>query len=72
MVAASIVVQDRDSNLYTIPDEYKDFIMTNMGFAPILFSLGKRCDLVKETFKKDGPYGKILQYLKFSFNKHWW
>ena len=57
MVAAGIILQDRDSNLYTVPEEYKETIMSYMGFAPILFTLGKRSDKVKESFKKDGPYG---------------
>jgi hypothetical protein len=57
MVAAGIILQDRDSNLYTVPEDYKQTIMSNMGFAPILFTLGKRSDKVKECFKKDGPYG---------------
>lgn len=61
MVAADIILQDRDSNLYTVPEDYKQTIMSNMGFAPILFTLGKRSDKVKECFKKDGPYGISYQ-----------
>jgi hypothetical protein len=64
MVAASIIKQDRDSNLYTVPEQYKDIIMTNMGFAPALFAMGMRSKAVKEAFKNDGPYGKSIHFSK--------
>ncbi|XP_045204432.2 S-adenosylmethionine-dependent methyltransferase Rv2258c-like [Mercenaria mercenaria] len=61
MVAAGIILQNRETNLYTVPEEFRETIMTQMGFAPILFTLGKRSDKVKECFKKDGPYGISYQ-----------
>lgn len=71
MVAASIIKQDRDSNLYTVPEQYKDIILTNMGFAPALFAMGMRSKAVKEAFKKDGPYGISYHDEHASEFLHW-
>lgn len=57
MVAAGFVHQDRQTNMYTVPERHKPTLSLSTGFAGIVFQFGKRADRLKQCFAKDGPYG---------------
>ena len=57
MVVSGVMLQDRASSLYTIPESHKEELKVSAPFAPVLAVMGKRTDLVKKCFRKDGPYG---------------
>ena len=59
MVVSGILLQDRTSSLYTMPQSHKEELKVHALFAPILTVMGKRTDLVKNCFRKEGPYGRF-------------
>ncbi|XP_052282749.1 S-adenosylmethionine-dependent methyltransferase Rv2258c-like isoform X2 [Dreissena polymorpha] len=64
MVAAKIIHQNKETRLYTVPEEHKPALRMSTGFAPIIFNFGVRAERLKQCFQKDGPFG-------FDFDTEW-
>ena len=60
MVVSGILHQDRDTNLYIMPETHKEELKVRAPFAPILTVMGKRADLVKKCCRTEGPYGRLI------------
>ena len=60
MVVSGIINQDRNTNLFTMPESHKEELKVRAPFAPILAVMGKRNDLVKSCFRIGGPYGRFI------------
>ena len=63
MVASRILLQDRASGLYSMPESHKEELKVNTPCAPVISVWGKRTDLVKKCFRKDGPNGMQNYFL---------
>ena len=66
MIAAGFILLDKDSRCYTVPETHKPALSNNIAYSPVAVVMGKRTDLLKKCFKKDGPWGKwFTQGLKY-------
>ncbi|KAL4229710.1 hypothetical protein ACF0H5_010098 [Mactra antiquata] len=61
MVAAGIILQDRETNMYTLPESHHPALKMAASFSPIMIVCSKRSDNLLKCFKKDGPYGISYQ-----------
>ena len=60
MVAAGIIHQDRETNLYTMPRDHQEVLKIQSAFAPAFPMFASKSELVKKCFRKDGPYGIVF------------
>ena len=68
MVAAGIIYQDRQTNLYTMPRDHQEVLKIQSAVAPMFPLYASRSELVKKCFRKDGPYGNVFNlFLSNSF-----
>ena len=63
MVVSGIIHQDRNTDLFTMPESHKEELKVRAPFAPILAVMGKRNDLVKSCFHIGGPYGRFISLI---------
>ena len=57
MVAAGFIHQDRETNLYTMPRDHQEVLKTQAAFSSVIPVFAARTKLLKNCFRKDGPYG---------------
>ena len=58
MVAAGIIHQDKQTNLYTLPEGHKQVLRLRSSFATGVGVWATRAELTKKCFQKSGPWGK--------------
>ena len=63
MIAAGFILLDKDSRCYTVPETHKPALANNIAFSPVAVMMGKRTDLLKKCFQKDGPWGKCFLHI---------
>ena len=59
MVAAGFIHQDRETNLYTMSRDHQEVLKTQSAFSSVIPVFAARTELLKNCFKKEGPYGIV-------------
>ena len=60
MVAAGFIHQDRLTNVYTMPRDHQEVLKTQAAFSSVIPVFARRTELLKNCFRKDGPYGIVF------------
>lgn len=61
MVAANIVQTNEDNSAYSIPSEYRDFLLRGgVAFSSALPTFATKHQDVVQAFRSDGPKGEFM------------